>query len=76
MITHPYEADTVQVHQSSEAMLGQSLTALVEQFGVPLKYLAVAGFEIIMFDSGGQYLVCTCSGGSCVQARYSDTCSL
>jgi len=55
---------------------GLSLSALVELFDVPLKYLSVAGFEVVMFDCSGQYLVCTCSGGSCVQARYSDTCSI
>lgn len=55
---------------------GLSLSALVELFDVPLKYLSVAGFEVVMFDCSGQYLVCTCSGGACVQARYVDTCTL
>ena len=55
---------------------GLSLSALVELFDVPQKYLSVAGFEVVMFDCSGQYLVCTCSGGTCVQARYSDTCSI
>lgn len=57
-------------------LLGLSLPALVELFDLPLKYLSVAGFEIIMFRCSGLYLICTCSGGACVQARYSDTCSL
>jgi hypothetical protein len=76
MTTQSYDTDATQKRPCPEMLKGLSLSALVELFDVPLKYLSAAGFEVIMFDCSGQYLVCTCSGGSCVQARYSDTYSL
>lgn len=68
--------DTTQKKPCPDMLKGLSLSALVELFDVPLKYLSVAGLEVVMFDCSGQYLVCTCAGGSCVQARYTDACTL
>ena len=76
MTTHACKTVAVPKKPCPEMLKGLALPALVELFDVPLKYLSVAGFEIIMFDCSGQYLICTCSGGTCVQARYSDTFSL
>ncbi|MCE1225097.1 MAG: hypothetical protein LWW87_01285 [Geobacteraceae bacterium] len=76
MTIQSYDADATRKRPCPDMLKGLSLPALVELFDVPLKYLSVAGFEVVMFDCGGQYLVCTCSDGACVQARYSDTCAL
>jgi len=76
MTTQSYDTDATQKRPCPEMLKGLSLSALVELFDVPMKYLSVAGFEIIMFNCSGLYLVCTCSEGSCVQARYSETVSL
>ena len=70
------DTDTTQKRPCPDMLKGLSLSALVELFDVPLKYLSVAGLEVVMFDCSGQYLVCTCAGGSCVQARYTDACTL
>ncbi|MDK9716447.1 MAG: hypothetical protein OEL57_00895 [Trichlorobacter sp.] len=55
-----------------EMLLGLSLPAVVELFGVPLKYLSVVGLEIVLFGCRGVCLVCTFSHEVCVQARYTD----
>lgn len=67
------ETPAVNRQPRPEMLLGMSLPALVELCGIPAKFFSVAGFEMVLFECGGQYLVCTCSQQTCVQARYSDT---
>lgn len=68
--------DTGRDLRCTEMLLGLSLCALIELFGIPAKYLSFESFQMVLFDCGKQYLVCTCSGETCVQARYSTTCVL
>ena len=49
MAAQACEIDVVAKKPCPEMLLGLSLPALVELFDLPLKYLSVAGFEIIMF---------------------------